>query len=137
MKLKPVTKKEIKFKKLSTPMQEDVTSKKEPAKRKKQENKLPSDEYKPMFPPQRILVRETPSNKDATKMVKQYLELSVKRFGEDEVNAPMVYVQMYQESDFYTGYLKGKTVYLPLEMLYDFIDGLNDLSEECDKRGIE
>ena len=104
--------------------------------RKKQENKLPSDEYKPMFEPIRMLVKETPSMKNPSKMVKQYLELLVKRFKDDDENQPMVYVQMYQESDFYTGYLKGKTIYLPLEMLYDFMDNLNDLSEECDKRGI-
>lgn len=128
MKLKPI-------KKLQRPEQQVITpKKKEP--RKKQENKLPPDEYRPMFEPTRILVRETPSHKDPSKVVKQYLELSVKRFDDDEAQ-PHVWVQMYQESDFYTGYLKGKTVYLPLEMLYDFIDGLNDLSEECDKRGIE
>lgn len=133
MKLKAV-------KKLQRPVtqQEEVAPKKEKAtNKKKQENKLPTDEYQPMFPPTRLLVRETRSHKDPTKVVKQYLELSVKRFGEDEVNAPMVYVQMYQESEFYTGYLKGKSVHLPLEMLYDFIDSLNDLSEECDKRHIE
>lgn len=126
MKLKPV-------KKLQQPEQQ-VEEKK--TTRKKQENKLPPDGYRPMFEPTRILIRETPSNKDCTKMVKQYLELSVKRFDDDEA-LPFVWVQMYQESEFYTGYLKGKTVYLPLEMLYDFIDGLNDLSEECDKRHIE
>ena len=133
MKLKPITKKSntTKFKKL--PMKVEQEEVKTP--KKKQENKLPPDEYRPMFPPHRILVRETYSHKDPTKVVKQYLELSVKRFDDDEAS-PHVWVQMYQESDFYTGYLKGKTVYLPLDMLYDFIDGLNDLSEECDKRRI-
>ena len=126
MKLKPI-------KKLSTKMEEP---KEAPKKKNKKDNKLPPDEYKPMFEPMRILVKDMPSTKDVTKRVKQYLELSVKRFGDDEVNQPMVYVQMYQESDFYTGYLKGKTIYLPLEMLYDFMDSLNDLSEECDRRGI-
>ena len=130
MKLKPVIKKELK----KPETQEQPTSKKLP--KKKQENKLPPDGYKPMFDPIRLLVRETPSNKDCSKMVKQYLELSVKRFDDDEA-MPYVWVQMYQESEFYTGYLKGKTIYLPLEMLYDLIDGLNDLSEECDKRKIE
>lgn len=129
MKLKPI-------KKLpQVQPKEEVVPKKET--KKKTENKLPPDEYTPMFEPIRLLVRETPSHKDCSKVVKQYLELSVKRYGEDYVNQPMVYVQMYQESDFYTGYLKGKTVYLPLEMLYDFMDSLNDLSEECDKRKIE
>ena len=127
MKLKPV-------KKLR--MTEQETPKKETPKKSKRENKLPPDEYKPMFEPTRILVRDNPSTKDITKRVKQYLELSVKRFDDDHA-MPHVWIQMYQESDFYTGYLKGKTVYLPLEMLYDLIDGLSDLSEECDKRGIE
>lgn len=127
MKLKPV-------KKLQKPEQQVSEAPKKT--NKKQENKLPPDVYYPMFPPVKILVRETPSNKDATKMVKQYLELSVKRYDDDEA-LPFVWVQMYQESDFYTGYLKGKTIYLPLEMLYDFIDALNDLSEEVDRRHIE
>lgn len=127
MKLKPVIKKELK---------ESIQKQQETRPQKKQENKLPPDEYRPMFEPIRILVRETPSNKDATKMVKQYLELSVKRYDDDEA-LPFVWIQMYQESDFYTGYLKGKTIYLPLEMLYDLIDSLNDLSEECDRRHIE
>lgn len=108
----------------------------ETPKQSKKENKLPPDIYHPMFEPIRILVRESHSTKDPTKEVKQYLELSVKRF-DDEEGLPFVWVQMYQESEFYTGYMKGKTVYLPLDMLYDFIDSLTDLSEECDKRGIE
>ena len=127
MKLKPV-------KKLQKPEQQVSETPKKT--NKKQENKLPPDEYRPMFEPIRILVRETPSNKDATKMVKQYLELSVKRYDDDEA-LPFVWLQMYQESEFYTGYLKGKTVYLPLEMLYDLIEHLNEIDEECEKRGIE
>ena len=126
MKLKPV--KKLQKLVLETP--------KKTTTNKKQESKLPPDEYKPMFEPMRILVRETPSHKDPAKVVKQYLELSVKRY-DDEEALPFVWVQMYQESEFYTGYLKGKTIYLPLEMLYDFIDALNDLSEEADKRHIE
>ena len=120
MKLKPIKRK------IETPAPEP----------KQKRESLPKDEYQPMFKPIRFLVREVPSNKDATKMVKQYIELSVKRFDDDEAQ-PNLWIQMYQESDFYTGYLKGKTIYLPLEMLYDFIDALNDLSEEADKRHIE
>ena len=129
MKLKPI------IKKTAVVMEEEkvVPQKKKESKAKKT---LPPDEYRPMFEPIRILVKEVPSHKDATKMVRQYLELSVKRFDDDEA-MPHVWVQMYQESEFYTGYLKGKTVYLPLEFLYDFIDSLNDLSEECDKRHIQ
>ena len=127
MKLRPVIKKELN-KVQETPKKKNNY---------KKENKLPPDEYSPMFPPIRFLVRDMPSYKDSTRNIKQYLELSVKRFGEDEENSPSVYIQMYQESDFYTGYLKGKSIHLPLEMLYDLIDNLSDLSEECDRRHIE
>lgn len=106
-------------------------------KKGKRENKLPSDEYKPMFDPIRILVRETYSQKNPMSKVKQYVELSVKRFQNDDENAPMVYMQMYQEAESYTGYLKGKTIYFPLEMLYDMMDNLTDISEKCDELGIE
>lgn len=110
----------------------------EPKKqRKSNKNSLPPDTYNPMFKPTKFLVREYPGKNDPTKIVKQYLEISVKRFGDDDENAPMVYIQMYQESEKYTGYLKGKTVYLPLEMLYDLIDGLTEVSEECDRRNIQ
>lgn len=128
MKLKPVKRK-------VTPL--PVVQKgeeKKPVTRKK--SSLPSDEYKPIFEPIRFLVREEPSRKDPTKVVKQYLELSVKRYN-DELGLPYVWCAMYQESEFYTGYLKGHTVYLPLEMLEDLIERLNTLSEECDKRKIE
>lgn len=130
MKLKPVIKKELK-----QAVEQQIFEEKKP--KKKEKNTLPPDGYQPMFPPIRFLVRETPSSKDATKAVKQYLELCVKRYDGDYENAPMVYIQMYQESDFYTGYLKGKTVYLPLEMLYDLMDNLSDLSEECDRLKIQ
>lgn len=107
----------------------------EKKQRKSQENKLPPDGYTPMFPPTRFLVRETASHKDPTKVVKQYVEISVKRFDDDEA-APFLWLQMYQESEFYTGYLSGKTVYLPLEMLYDLLENLQAVDEECNKRGI-
>lgn len=123
MKLKPVKRK------IETPAPEPKQE------RKQKRESLPKDEYTPMFPPIRFLVREEPSRKDPTKVVKQYLELSVKRY-DDDAAQPYVWITMYQESEFYTGYLKGKTIYLPLEMLYDLIDNLTELSDECDKRNI-
>lgn len=105
--------------------------------RKKDGNRLPSDIYKPLFPPEKFLARETPSMTDPSKTVKQYIEVSVKRFDGDDENPLMAYIQMYQEAPNYTGYLKGKTVYLPLGALTDFIDALVDTSEECDRRGLE
>lgn len=123
MKLKPIKKKLV--------VEEEV---KEPKKKKSSGNKLPSDQYKPLLPPKRILVREFPQ-KNTAKMGKMYVEISVKRYGEDEVNAPEVYIQMYQESDFYTGYRKGGS-HFPLELLYDIMDLLSELSEECDEHKI-
>ena len=130
MKLKPIKRKELK---------KSVEVQEEPKKAtggKKTSNKLPKDGYTPMFPPVRILVREYPSAKDPTKRVKQYIEISVKRFDDDEAPA-CCYLQMYQESEFYTGYLKGKNVHFPIEMFTDVVEALNDVDEECEKRHIE
>ena len=106
-----------------------------PEKKEKKPNTLPPDEYEPMVEPMRFLVRQSDSRSTGLPF-RQYLELTVKRYDDEEAK-PMVWISMYQESEFYTGYLKGKTIYLPLEMLYDFIDALNDLSEEADRRHIE
>lgn len=126
MKLKPIKKKLV--------LEEPKEEVKETKKKKSSGNKLPSDSYKPLLPPKRILVREFPQ-KNSTKMGKLYVEISVKRYGEDLENAPEVYLQMYQESDFYTGYRKGGS-HFPLESLYDIIDLLSELSEECDRHHI-
>lgn len=124
MKLKPVIK-----------GMKDLKTQPKEGTRKKQENSLPSDEYKPLFPPKKFLVREVPSAKDPTRIIKQYVEISVKRFNDDAA-MPFVWLQMFQESDLYTGYMKGKSVYLPVEMLYDLIEQLQAVDEECEKRGI-
>ena len=134
MKLKP-TVKGLKNLPVEEPKKE-TPAKKSTNTKSSGKNTLPSDEYKPMFPPIRFLVREAPSHKDCTKVTKQYVELSVKRYNDDTAE-PHVWLSMYQESDFYTGYLKGKTVNLPLEMLYDLIDNLTELSEKCDKLKIQ
>lgn len=126
MKLKPIKKKLV--------IEEPKEEVKEPKKKKSSGNKLPSDSYKPLLPPKRILVREF-QQKNTAKMGKLYVEISVKRYGEDEVNAPEVYLQMYQESEFYTGYRKGGS-HFPLESLYDIMDLLSELSEECDEHHI-
>lgn len=117
--------------------EEARTATEKPAKYRKSGNRLPSDIYKPLFPPEKFLARETPSMTDPSKTVKQYIEVSVKRFDGDDENPLMVYIQMYQEASTYTGYLKGKTVYFPLGALTDFMDALADISEECDQRGLE
>lgn len=137
MKLKPTIKG---MKNLQVSVKEEVqvsnSVKKQDKRQNKQANKLPNDDYKPMFEPTRFLVKESFNPKDPTKKTKQYMEISVKRLNDDE-GLTNVFIQMYQESDFYTGYLKGKSVHVPLEMLYTLIEELEITSEECDKRKIE
>lgn len=97
---------------------------KKPEKKEKQDKFI--DEYKPMFPPIRFLSREFLNSKGDT--VKQYLELTVKRF-DDDYALPFLWITMYQESPFYTGYLKGKTVYLPLDNFNDLISNLDEIKK--------
>ena len=111
-----------------------------PVENKKEEKsadrgkRLAPDVYLPMFEPIRFLVRETPNNKGG--LNKTFLELSVKRFDDDEAQ-PNVFISMYRESEKYTGYLKGKTVHFPLEMLYDVLERLEEVDKECNKRKIK
>lgn len=125
MKLKPV-------KKLKPVLEEP-----KPVEKKKKDSKksLPKDSYDPLFPPIMFEVSDTPSLKDPTKRVKRSLELSVKRAG--DLGLPYVFMQMYQEAEIYTGYLKGKSVSFPLEMLYTVMENLEELDSECNKRKIE
>lgn len=95
-----------------------------------------SDEYKPEFEPKKILVREFKNSRGGN--TKHYLHIKVQRF-EDE-GLPYVFLQMYQEcsnEDGYTGYLKGKSIHFPLEMMYEVLDGLTEVSDTCDKLKIE
>lgn len=128
MKLRPVKRTELK--KSVTPQEE------QPKKREKKENKLPPDGYRPMFPPMRFLVREYPSFKNPEKINRDYIEMSVKRFDDDEAPA-CVFVQMYRESEVYTGYLKGKTVHFPISALGDVLENLESVSDKCEELNIE
>lgn len=128
MKLRPVKRTELK--KSVTPQEE------QPKKREKKENKLPPDGYRPMFPPMRFLVREYPSFKNPEKINRDYIEVSVKRFDDDEAPA-CVFVQMYRESEAYTGYLKGKTVHFPISALGDVLENLESVSDKCEELNIE
>lgn len=102
----------------------------------KKPNRLPSDEYQPLFEPKRFLVRETVSSRDSSP-IKQYFEVQVRRFdNDDELGLPHICIQMYQESEFYTGYLKGKSIYLPLESGEKFIKELEILIEKSKEKGL-
>lgn len=101
--------------------------KEEVKSRKKSENKLPPDEY-PVVLEKKILVRQAD--------FRQYLEISVKRYENDEENPYMCQITMAQESERYTGRLKGKTIYLPIESVIDLIDTLSEVLDECEEKGI-
>jgi len=124
MKLKPV-KRKVQVPPPEPPKQE----------RKKTKNTLPSDEYKPIYEPVRFKVREVPSRKDPDSKVKQYVEVSVKRNDSDN-GLPYMWMTLYQESDFYTGYLKGKTVYLPVKEVPTLLEHLEDLLDQCERDGL-
>lgn len=129
MKLKLIKRKELK-------KSIEVEQPKETPKREKKPNKLPPDGYTPMFPPIRFLVREYPSYKKPEKINRDYLEMSVKRFDDDEAPA-CVFITMYRESEAYTGYLKGKTVHFPISALGDILENLETISDKCEELGIE
>lgn len=95
---------------------------------KKSENKLPPDEY-PELVQKKILVRQADN-------FRQYLEISVKRYENDEENPYMCQITMAQESERYTGRLKGKTIYLPIESVMDLIDTLSEVLDECEEKDI-
>lgn len=99
---------------------------KKPERKSGKENKLPPDTYPELTESKRILVRQADN-------FRQYLDVSVKRFENDDENPIMVHIAMYQESERYTGFLKGKSVYLPIESLADLVDTLSDVCEEIEE----
>lgn len=106
-----------------------------PKERRKSKNTLPPDEYKPIYEPIRFLVSDKPSNKDPEKRVKHSLEVKVIRANDSE-GLPMCQVSTYQESDFYTGYLKGKSITLPVTEIAALVDVLSDLEDQCERDGL-
>lgn len=113
-----------------------VVNKKEEAKeRKSHANTLPSDEYQPLLDPIRFHVNTYESFSGDE--VKDYLEVNVKRFGEDDENAPRVFIQTFRESPKYTGYLKGKSVNFPINEIEEVIDALDTMREQIEEKGIK
>ena len=98
-------------------------------------NKLPSDEYKPLLEPIMFQVNEYESF-SGNSIVKDFLEVSVKRFGEDDENAPRIFMNMYRESPKYTGYIK-KSVNFPINEIDTVVDALDNLREQIEENGIE
>lgn len=62
------------------------------------------------------------------------LVFSVARGG--EYGLPMIDIRHYTDTSKYSGPTK-KGIRLPLEMLYDFLEILDEIDTECDEKGIE
>lgn len=127
MKLKPVKRH------LPPPPPEPPKEKKE--RKKSQKKSLASDEYQPLFPPYRFLVSDKPSHKDPAVSVKHYLEIKAIRANDDE-GLPVCQVSTYQEAEFYTGYLKGKSITLPVTEIASLVEALSDLDNQCEDAGL-
>ena len=95
----------------------------EPVKEEKQARVLPPDEYKDEIEPKEMYVDETGK-----------LVISVKRGG--DYGLPHVDIRHFVTTERYTGFTK-KGINFPLEFLYELIDLLNEVSEECDRKGLE
>lgn len=92
-------------------------------KTSKSEGRLPSDEYKDEIEPKEIVLDENGK-----------LVISVKRGG--EYGLPCVDIRHYVTTERFTGFTR-KGVNFPLELLLELIDTLREVSDECDRKGLE
>ena len=104
-------------------VEEKPEPKKQEQKQEEKPKKLPPDEYKDEIPPKEIVLDETGK-----------LVISVKRGG--DYGLPHVDIRHYVTTERYTGYTK-KGINFPLEFLYELVDLLNEVSDECDRKGLE
>ena len=103
---------------ITTPVEEE-----KPKRKSHTQNTLPPDTYKDEIEPKRISID------DGIDLV-----FSVKRGGENGL--PRVDVRQYVKTDNYEGFTK-KGINFSLEYLYDIIDILNDVNEECSAKGLD
>lgn len=108
-----------------TPITEDKpeVKKEEKKKSEKTEKQLPPDEYKDEIEPKEIVLDETGK-----------LVISVKRGG--DYGLPHVDIRHYVTTERFTGFTK-KGVNFPLEFLLELLDMLQEVSDECDRKGLE
>ena len=92
-------------------------------KTSKSEGRLPSDEYKDEIEPKEIVLDENGK-----------LVISVKRGG--EYGLPCVDIRHYVTTERFTGFTR-KGVNFPLELLLELVDTLREVSDECDRKGLE
>lgn len=95
----------------------------EPVKEEKQYRKLPPDDYKDEIEPRELELDETGK-----------LVISVKRGG--DYGLPHVDIRHFVTTERFTGFTK-KGINFPLEFLYELMDLLHEVSDECDEKGLE
>lgn len=103
---------------ITTPVEEE-----KPKRKSHTQNTLPPDTYRDEIEPKRINIDEGID-----------LVFSVKRGGENGL--PRVDIRQYVKTENYEGFTK-KGVNFSLEYLYDIIDILNDVNEECSAKGLD
>lgn len=97
---------------------------KAPEVKKEEKSKLlPPDDYEDEITPKELVLDESGK-----------LVISVKRGG--YYGLPHVDIRHYATTERFTGFTK-KGVNFPLEVLYDLIDLLHEVSDECDQKGLE
>lgn len=106
-----------------TPIVEKAPEPKKEEKVEKQTPKLPPDDYKDEITPKELLLDETGK-----------LVISVKRGG--DYGLPHVDIRHFVTTERFTGFTK-KGVNFPLEFLYELMDLLKEVSDECDRKGLE
>lgn len=92
-------------------------------KTSKSEGRLPSDEYEDEIEPKEIVLDENGK-----------LVISVKRGG--EYGLPCVDIRHYVTTNRFTGFTR-KGVNFPLELLLELVYTLREVSDECEKKGLE
>ena len=100
-----------------------VEEKKKPEPVKEEKRQLPPDEYTDEIEPKEIILDDTGK-----------LVISVKRGG--DYGLPHVDIRHYVTTERFTGFTK-KGVNFPLEFLYELTDLLREVSDECDRKGLE
>lgn len=106
-----------------TPIVEKAPEPKKEEKKEKPKLELLPDEYKDEITPKEIPLDETGK-----------LVISVKRGG--DYGLPHVDIRHFVHTERFTGFTK-KGINFPLEFLYELMDLLQEVSDECDRKGLE
>ena len=92
-------------------------------------NNLPSDDYEPIFEPVKVPLREYEGKNGDP--VRQSLIMKIMRNKYDDGKV-YFYATMWQDSESYTGFMKGKTILFPIGRLDDVIGYMCEVIRECE-----